>query len=236
MNTDTQKTNESSRTGPQMNRRQMIKTVSASGVVAAYGTGVAPHSFTDPAQGQEEVVCAAAGGIGGGLFGGAAGAVVGAAAGVRYCPISDSIDEGDISDDREDRIYETAESVVVGKDKWEKIALNEFQNQTDAEQTPFGRSAWTAIRTTTATYHANGEDRTAAKSKARQRVKEQATRSVVNLVEAWNGSMDAMAPESQESERTTGAKLLLTTTICIHWLARLPKRLHGRQNSTARRW
>jgi hypothetical protein len=172
----------------------MIKTVGAAGGVAAVGTGAVPHSFTDPAQGQE-LVCAAAGGVGGALFGGTAGAVVGATAGVRYCPISDSIDRDDLSDDREDRVYEVAESISLGKDTWEDIALHEYQNTSDPEQTPYGESAWTTVRTTTAVYFENGEDRTVAKSKARDRVKLQTTRAVINLVEAWNGVMKAIAPE-----------------------------------------
>ena len=176
-----------SQLGPSMDRRQMIKTVGAAGGVAAIGSGAAPHTVSPVGRSQAgpwNVITDTAGGLGPGVV-----------AGVYTALFESGVDEGDISDDREDRIYETAETLVDGKGSWQDQVLHEYENTVDPEQTPYGHAAWTTIRTTTATYHANREDRSTAKSKARERLRLQTTRSIVNIMEGWNSTMKAMAPE-----------------------------------------
>jgi len=142
----------------------LIKTVGAAGGVAAVGTGAAPYADqVAPVQDAQAFACGGACTVG-------AAFVAGAIAGVAYKRMQEpDIDRDDLSDDREDRVYETALSLTQGKEVWQDITLHEYQNSS-AEQTPFGDVAWTTVRTTTATYHANGEDREVAKSKARERL------------------------------------------------------------------
>ena len=174
---------------PRLTRRGMIKTVGAAGGVAAVGTGAVPHTESLAPVGRSQA------GPWNVVTGNGLGLGPGVVAGVYNTVFDSGIDEEDISDDREDRIYETAETLVTGKGSWQDQVLHEYENTSDPEQTPFGHAAWTTIRTTTATYHANREDRSAAKSKARERLRLQTTRSIVNIMEGWNSTMKAMAPE-----------------------------------------
>jgi len=189
MKTDTQYKDGTSGIDPEMNRRQLLKTVGAAGGVAAVGTGAVPHTEPLSPVGRSQA------GPWNVMTGNGLGLGPGVVAGVYSALFDSDVDEEDISDDREDRVYETAETLVTGRDSWKDQVLYEYENTSDPEQTPFGHAAWTAIRTTTATYHANREDRSAAKSKARERVDYQATRSIVNIIEGWNSTMEAMAPE-----------------------------------------
>jgi len=188
MNTDTQHTDDTGRIEPRMNRRQMIKTIGAAGGAAAVGTGAAPHPGISSVGQSEAFIWDAIEASGAGLG-------PGVVAGIYNGVFKSDIDEDDISDDREDRVHETAEALSIGKETWEDLATHEYQNTSDPDQTPFGEAAWTEVRTRTVIGHANEKDRTEVKSDCRDAVALQYIRSVVNIMEAHNSIMEAYAPE-----------------------------------------
>ena len=187
MNTDTQNANESSRTDPQMNRRQMIKTIGAGAGVVALGSGAAPPlSSTATVQATGPCVEAVTG--------------IGWWSGLKSYPnsVAECLDNetGDVDKNEllEDQLYETGVSVAQAQENF-VAEVDSNYNISNADATPFSNSAWSEIRVRVARARLEGEGESAARDRAKEALNNQLARSYINITEKWNGAIKALAEQ-----------------------------------------
>jgi len=162
---------------PDLDRRTFIKTVGAAGGAAAIGA-TSENFALSPVQDANAITV---GGLAivGGLM---AGAYV-----VGTWQAND--EEIDGSGDLATEIYQAAEVQADTRKSWEDEAKGNFTNRNDSN---YAELAWTEIRLGTAEARVNGLSVSEAKNQARQALKEQTTRSVINVVERWNTGLMAL--------------------------------------------
>lgn len=170
-----------------MNRRQLIKTVGAAGVLAAVGSGAVgngPHSLTRPA--------AAAGGeclvslTGGAFYTGLSG--------VADCLPWTSSDEVDSSDNTETFVYQIANTIDgdrTGPDGPRTELQRDYIDQSQG-QSAYAEAAGSEVVSTAAIKTFEGES-DSAESAAQTALNKQTTRALLRIVETWNNAVLRLA-------------------------------------------
>jgi hypothetical protein len=189
MNTDTQNTNEPSRTDPQLNRRQLIKTVGAGAGVAAVGSGAVqpqlPHvgnlSFTGYSEAAVPVAAYAisvAGAMAGGYVVGETLDLFGSDA---------DVDENLNTETYVYQISNTIASQRNGPDGGRTEMSNDFANA-NTGHSAYAEAAGDAVVTAAAMAVLEGES-DQAQNRAYEALDRQTTRSIINVVESHNAGV-----------------------------------------------
>ena len=198
MNTETTNTNESSGIGPQMNRRQMIKTVGAAGGVAAVGSGAvadSPVSPTGSASALPDIAEAL----------GPTTAFGGLQLVKNWLDGSADVDE-DLN--TETYVYQLANTIAdlrSGPTGDRSEIRREFDDPPQG-QSAYAEAAGDTVVSTAAKKTFEGEG-SSAENAAQQALSEQTTRSLVNIIEMWNASILRMIESGafvEDVEQGTG--------------------------------
>ena len=115
----------------------------------------------------------------------------GAGAGIAAWHINGST-EMDPDDVAQNNIYNAAAAVADGREQFQDQMEAEFLDPSNPQQTPYGRTAWQAIRTGAGEIIVNGGTNAEAEAAAVESFNKATTRAVINMVERWNTMVKAL--------------------------------------------
>jgi len=191
MKSGTQHKNGTNGIDPEVNRRQVIKTVGAAGGVAALGTGAVPN--TGPLSQLSPVGNSRAFACGGLCVGGLL--TIGAAAGAAVATWQ-GWGGGEVDEEKKlsEQIYLAADSSAEGRSAF----VDEMESQflvSNPDTIPYANLAWSEIRVRVAKARLEGKSESEAKQAANEAFNAQTIRSVTNIVERWNTAISALAEQ-----------------------------------------